>query len=179
MKTINVPSREQVSEASQIQFDILTKRMGKVPNLYAAVGYSANALKGFMDFDESFSHGVFNGKEREAIALVVSEVNNCAYCLAGHTAAAMKRGFTKVETLDIRRGKVNDSKLDAIIQLAKSITENKGEPEEIYLDNFYTVGFNEAGLMELIGLITVRVFTNYAFAATKIPVDFPLAEALI
>jgi hypothetical protein len=47
------------------------------------------------------------------------------------------------------------------------------------LENFYAVGYNEAALMELIGLITVRTFTNYVYAITNIPIDFPLAEPLI
>lgn len=178
MKTIQVPTREQVSAGSQVIFDQFQKRMGKMPNLYATMGYSENALKGFVDFDAAFSHGVFRPKEREAIALIVSEINGCAYCLAGHTLAAIKNGFTPEETLDIRRGKVTDDKLNAIIQLAKSITINKGHADEVALNNFYAAGFDEAGLMELIGLVTVRIFTNYVFAATSIPVDFPAAEPL-
>ncbi|MEZ2338672.1 carboxymuconolactone decarboxylase family protein [Mucilaginibacter sp. RCC_168] len=178
MKTIQVPSRDQVSVGSQVIFDQYQKRMGKVPNLYATMGYSENALKGFVDFEGALNHGVFRPKEREAIALVVSEINGCAYCLAGHTLAAIKNGFTKEETLDLRRGKINDDKLDAILQLAKSITVNKGHADQKALDDFYAAGFNEAALIDLIGLVTVRVFTNYVFAATEIPVDFPLAEPL-
>jgi uncharacterized peroxidase-related enzyme len=178
MKTITVPTREQVSPEAQVLFDALTKRTGKVANLYATMGYSANALKGFLDLDESFSKGVFTAKEREAIALVVSEVNGCAYCLAGHTLLAMKRGFTKEDTLDIRRGKANDQRLNAVIQLAQSITINKGDADEQLVDNFFAAGFDEAGLMELVGLITVRVYTNYVYALTKIPVDFPLADPI-
>jgi len=30
----------------------------------------------------------------------------------------------------------------------------------------------------LIGLVTVRIFTNYVYALTKIPVDFPAAQPL-
>ena len=178
MKTIQVPARDQVSAGSQVIFDQFQKRLGKVPNLYATMGYSENALKGFVDFDAAFSHGAFRPKEREAIALVVSEVNGCAYCLAGHTLAAIKNGFTKEETLDLRRGQVSDPKLNAIIQLAKSIAENKGHADPVVLENFFAAGHDEAALMELIGLVTVRIFTNYVFAATDIPVDYPLAESL-
>ncbi|NHA04233.1 carboxymuconolactone decarboxylase family protein [Mucilaginibacter sp. HC2] len=178
MKTIQVPNRDQVSAGSQVIFDQFQKRLGRVPNLYATMGYSENALKGFVDFDAAFSHGVFRPKEREAIALIVSEINGCAYCLAGHTLAAIKNGFTKEETLDLRRGKSNDDKVNAIVQLAKSITINKGHADEQSLDDFYAAGFDEAALMELIGLVTVRIFTNYVFAATAIPVDFPLAEPI-
>src|ERR1700712_3164556 len=125
MKTISVPIREQVSPESQIMFDMYQKRMGKVPNLYATMGYSSHALQSFMNLEEALNGGAFNPKEREAIALIVSEVNSCEYCLAGHTLAAIKRGFTKEETLDIRRGQVSDARLNAIVQLAKAITETK------------------------------------------------------
>ena len=178
MKTIQVPVKEQVSEESQAIFDQYQKRLGKVPNLYATIGYSGNALKGFVDFEGAFNRGVFSAKEREAIALVVSEINKCEYCLAGHTLAAVKNGFTKEQTLDLRRGKINDPKLDALLQLAASITINKGHADEKALDDFFAAGYNEAAVMELIGLITVRIFTNYVYALTNIPVDFPLAEPL-
>lgn len=178
MKTINVPAREQVSADSQIIFDQMQKRLGKVPNLYATIGYSANALKGFLDFDATLSKGVFSPKEREAIALVVSEINGCAYCLAGHTLAAIKSGFSKEDTLAIRRAHVADPKLQALITLAKSITVNKGHADETSLENFFAAGYDEAAVMELIGLVTVRIFTNYVFALTAIPVDFPAAEPI-
>jgi uncharacterized peroxidase-related enzyme len=178
MKTISVPTRDQVSPESQMLFDVLQKRAGKVPNLYATMGHSPFALKGFMNLEDALNAGVFDPKEREAVALVVSEVNACEYCLAGHTMLAMKRGFTKAETHDIRRGQAKDARLNAIIQLAKAITETKGKPTEEYLVNFYNAGFNEGAVMELIGLVMVRLFTNYAFALTNVPIDFPLAEPL-
>jgi AhpD family alkylhydroperoxidase len=122
--------------------------------------------------------GEFTPKEREAVSLIVSEINACAYCLAGHTVAAIRRGFSKEETLDIRRGKVTDPKLNAIIQLAASMSENKGHADESVLNAFYEAGFNEGALMELVGLVSLRIFTNYAFALTQIPVDFPLADPI-
>ncbi|MES2425333.1 MAG: carboxymuconolactone decarboxylase family protein [Bacteroidota bacterium] len=178
MKKITVPAAEQVSPESQELFGQLHKRMGKVPNLYATIGYSHHALKAFLEFDATLTKGVFNGKEREAIALVVSEVNQCEYCLAGHTLLAIKNGLSMDDTLNIRRGHVADKKLNTIVELAKSIAETKGMPDNGLLENFYEAGYNEGALMELIGLITVRIFTNYVYAMTNVPVDFPAAVAL-
>ncbi|WP_114939067.1 carboxymuconolactone decarboxylase family protein [Mucilaginibacter endophyticus] len=178
MKTINVPTRDQVSAESQVMFDTFTKRVGKVPNLYATMGYSAPALKMFMDMEDDMGKSVFTPKEREAIALIVSEINGCAYCLAGHSMLAIKRGFTKEQTLDIRRGHTDDDKLNAIVGLAKSIVENKGKADETSLNDFYAAGFDEAALMDLIAFITIRVYTNYVFANTEIPVDFPAADPI-
>ena len=178
MKTIPVPVKEQVSADAQVIFDQITKRLGRVPNLYATIGYSAQALKAFLDFEATLNKGSFSAKEREAISLVVSEVNSCNYCLAAHTLAAIKHGFSQEDTLGIRRADVADQRLGAILELAKSIAENKGHVDEGKVDNFLAAGFNEAALMELIGLVTVRVFTNYVYALTNVPVDFPAAAPL-
>jgi uncharacterized peroxidase-related enzyme len=178
MMEINVPTDEQVSPSSLLIFEQIKKRLGKVPNLYSIIGYSEFALKAFTEFEENLQKGAFSAKEREAIALVVSEVNGCDYCLAAHTVAAVKRGFTNEETLDIRKADVNNFKLHSIIRLAKSIAENRGMVSDNLLENFYTAGFNYAALMELIGLVTVRIFTNFVYAVSNIPIDFPLAESL-
>lgn len=178
MKKITVPTIDQVSDETKVLFEAMQKRIGKVPNLYATIGYSSKALKSFLDLDATLSSVSFNGKQREAVALVVSQVNGCAYCLAGHTATALKFGLTKEETIDIRKGFSANTEINAIVQLAKSIAETKGHAEEKYLNQFFDVGFDEKNLMELIGLITVRVFTNYVFAITNIPIDFPEAPPL-
>jgi len=178
MRTIQVPQKEQVSTDSQVLFEQLTKRLGRVPNLYATIGYSANALKGFLDFEATLNKGTFSAKEREAISLVVSEVNGCNYCLAAHTLVAMKNGFSQEDTLAIRRAHVDNPRLQVTIELAKSVAENKGHADQTKLDNFFAAGFTEAAVMDLIGLVTVRVFTNYVYALTDVPVDFPAAEPL-
>ncbi|MEA5141142.1 carboxymuconolactone decarboxylase family protein [Arcicella rigui] len=59
-----------------------------------------------------------------------------------------------------------------------SIANNKGNAGEEALEHFFEVGYDEKALIELIGLITLRTFTNYVFANTKITVDFPAIESI-
>lgn len=178
MKTIKVPTREDVNEDSQVIFEQISKKLGKLPNLYATIGYSSQALKGFLQFDTALSGGVFTLKEREAINLVVSEVNDCSYCLAAHTVTAQSNGYTHDETISIRKGVTEKAKLSAIIKLAKYITENQGQADPGLLQDFFEAGYKEDALIELIGLIVVRIFTNYVYAATGVPIDFPQALSL-
>lgn len=178
MKTITVPTIDQVSADNKVLFEQMKRRYGKVPNLYAVMGYSDQALKAFLDLDTTLSHGLLTGKQREAIALVVSQVNGCEYCLAGHTLAAQKNGLTLDETINIRKGHATDEKINAVVVLAKALAENNGHADEASLQQFYDAGFDEAALMELVGFISVRVFTNYVFATTHVPVDFPPAPVI-
>jgi AhpD family alkylhydroperoxidase len=177
-KPIAVPQKDEVSPDSQLLLNQIQRRMGKVPNLYATIGYSANALKGILGLEESLNKGVFSPKVREAIYLVVSEVNNCNYCLAAHTMLAIDKGFSEEETLAIRKGQAEDAKLEAVIQLAKSIAEKKGNADKILVANFFEAGYNETALIELVGLVSLRSFTNYVYSLTNIPIDFPEAKPL-
>lgn len=179
MKTITVPALTQLEPESQTILNAVQKKLGKVPNLFATIGYSTHALKGILDFEATlYSSTIFTAKEREAVNLIVSQVNLCNYCLAAHTMLAKMRGFSEEETIAIRKGNTPDSRLNAIIQLAQSIAENKGKGEQDRMEAFFNAGFTEAGLMELIGLITVRTYTNYVFSSTAIPIDFPAASPL-
>jgi AhpD family alkylhydroperoxidase len=57
-----------------------------------------------LETEAALSHdSSFTAKEREAINLIVSQVNECDYCLAAHTSLAKMRGFTEEQTIDIRK----------------------------------------------------------------------------
>jgi uncharacterized peroxidase-related enzyme len=179
MKTIQVPTSAQLSDTSKHILEQVEKKLGKVPNLYATIGYSPAALKAMLDTEAGLSHdAIFSAKDREAINLIVSQVNNCEYCLAAHTLLGKMKGYTEAETLAIRKGTVNDAKLQTAVQLAASIANNKGAAEPALLDAFFAAGYDEAALIELTALIALRSFTNYVYANTKITVDFPPAPQL-
>ena len=45
-----VPAYETASPDAKLVFDQLKKASGKVPNLYATIGYSGNALSSYMTY---------------------------------------------------------------------------------------------------------------------------------
>lgn len=178
MKNIQVPTREQVDAKSQEIFDQLESGLGMVPNLYAAIGYSSNALSSFLAFSDSASKGSFNNKEIEAIKLAVSEANNCAYCKAAHTAIAKMNGYSDDETLQIRALNIADAKLNAIANLSFDIAKNAGHVSEENKAAFFAQGYDEKALIDLVAVVIAVTFTNYAFGVTQVPVDFPAAQAV-
>lgn len=176
MKEIAVPTREQVDATSQEVFDNLKGALGMVPNLYAAIGYSSNALTSFLTFSDSASKGAFNNKEIEAIKLAVSEANNCNYCKAAHTAIAKMNGYTDEETVKLRALTIEDEKLNAIASLAFDIAKNAGHVSADNKAAFFAQGHDEKALIDLVAVVIAVTFTNYAFGVTQVPIDFPLAQ---
>jgi AhpD family alkylhydroperoxidase len=176
MKTFNVPTRDQVSPENQIQFDNLDKALGMLPNLYATMAYSENGLPRYLAFQGAKTS--LTNKEKEAVNLVVSEVNGCKYCQSAHTVLGKMNGFSESDTLDLRSGESRNPKLNALIRLAKEITETKGRVSDATLKAFYEAGYNDGNLVDLILQISDKVAMNYLHNLTQVKIDFPLAAEL-
>jgi uncharacterized peroxidase-related enzyme len=178
MKTIQVPTRDQVSPANQAHFDTLKKGLGMVPNLYATLAHSEHALGNYLAFQNGKSS--LSAKAREVINLVVSQVNACQYCLAAHTAIGGMVGFTPGQILEIRRGRASfDARLDALAQLVRSIATERGHADPAQVQAFFDAGWTEGNLVDAIVVIGDKTVTNYLHATTRVPVDFPPAPALL
>jgi AhpD family alkylhydroperoxidase len=177
MKTFTVPTREDVTPANQVLFDNLKKTVGKVPNLYATMALSQNALGTYLTLQSAKTS--LRAKEKEVVNLVVSQVNECEYCLAAHTAIGKLNGFTDEQILEIRAGGASfDNKLNALAALGKSFVENNGKPDPVLVDNFFAAGYTQENLVDTIVLIGDKIITNYLHGVTKVLVDFPAAPAL-
>lgn len=177
MTSINVPTREQVSSANQAHFDQLRKGLGMVPNLYATLAHSENALGSYLALQNAKNS--LSSKAREVVNLVVSQINSCEYCLAAHTTIGGMVGFTPEQILEIRRGGASwDAKLDAMARLVGSITKDRGHVDQNRVKAFFDAGWTKENLVDAIVLIGDKTVTNYLHGATKVPVDFPMAPKL-
>ncbi|MDC8005431.1 carboxymuconolactone decarboxylase family protein [Aureisphaera galaxeae] len=177
MSTFNVPTRDQVSENNQAIFDNLQSKLGFVPNLYATYAHSDTALENYLNFAGAKTS--LNAKEREVVNLVVSEVNDCLYCLSAHTAIGKMNGFTDEQILELRTGQASfDTKLDALAKLAQNITENRGRADQNVVDNFLNAGYSKGGLIDTIVQVGEKTISNYIHSTTQIPIDFPVAQPL-
>ena len=178
MKTFKAPTREEVSTESQQIFDNLKAQVGMVPNLYATIGYSSNALGSYLAFQGAQAKGAFSTKEREAVFLAVSEVNGCQYCLAAHTALGKMNGFSEEETIALRAGTIEDKKLNVIVRLAAEITKSHGRPSQELLGEFFELGYDEGALIDLVALVADKTLANYVHNITQIDIDFPKVQPL-
>ncbi|MEO6546608.1 MAG: carboxymuconolactone decarboxylase family protein [Ferruginibacter sp.] len=177
MSTVfNVPTREQVAPANQEIFDNLKKALGFVPNLYATIAYSGNGLSRYMAYQNAKTS--LTNKEKEAVNLIVSQVNGCIYCQSAHLVLGKMNGFSDEQLSDIRKAKSGDEKLNALVQLAADITKNRGNANNETVDQFFAQGYTKENLVDLILQISDKTAMNYLHNLTQVPVDFPLAAAI-
>ena len=177
MSNFTVPTREEVSANNQAIFDQLQKSLGFVPNLYAYYAKSETALPDYLALQNRKS--TLRAKEREIINLVVSQINNCHYCLSAHTVLGKMQGFSEAQILEIRGGSASfDAKFDALIKFTSSTVLNRGKADEGAKKAFFEAGYTEANLIDTVIIIGDKTISNYIHNLTDFAIDFPLAPEL-
>ncbi len=177
MSTFQVPTRDQVSETNQGIFDQMEKQLGFMPNLYAAYAYSDTALKDYLAFQNRKSS--LRAKEREVVNLVVSQVNECNYCLSAHTQLGKMNGFTDEQILEIRQGKASfDPKIDALAKFVRNAVINRSKPDREVVQALLDAGYTKENVVDIIIVIGDKMVSNFIHGTTQVPIDFPEAAPL-
>ena len=84
-----MPSRESVSDETGTYWDKCLEKLGLVPNVIRAYSFDDEKLGAFTRMYNTLMLGEsgLSKLEREMIAVVVSSVNRCYYCLTAHGSA--------------------------------------------------------------------------------------------
>jgi uncharacterized peroxidase-related enzyme len=167
-----VPAEQNISEKNKRIFADIKSLFGTVPNIFAAFASSENGLENY--FSYLTQKNSLSDRERETVNLVVSQVNQCQYCLSFHSAIAGRLGFTKDEILDIRANDIGfDRKLRAVAALAHNIALTKGRIVGQILEDFYEAGYDQGHLVDVV-LAVGHIWTlNLLYAITNVPIDWP------
>lgn len=177
MRQFSVPTKSEVNQENQATFAELEKGLGFVPNLYAYYAKHETALNDYLQFQGR--KNTLSKKEQEVINLVVSQYNNCTYCLAAHTVLGGLNGFTENQIIEIRKGSAGfDSKLNSLITFVSHVLENRGKLSEESKESFFDAGYSEANLIDVVININTKAISNYIHNITDFAIDFPIAPSL-
>ncbi|OQP45274.1 hypothetical protein A4H97_32670 [Niastella yeongjuensis] len=167
-----VPTEQNISDKDKKIFGEVKGLYGKVPNIFAAFASSENGLENYFNYLTQKSS--LSDREREAVNLIVSQVNQCQYCLSFHTAIANRLGFKEEEILNIRANDISfDRKLKTLVALAHNIAMTRGRIAGAILEDFYEAGYDQGHLVDVV-LAVGNIWTlNLLYAMTNVPIDWP------
>jgi len=178
MSRLNVVTPAKATGQTKALYDAIEGAIGMVPNIYQGLGNSPFALEGALHTDGLLKKGQLSGAEIEAIKLTVSQAYGCDYCLAAHTMLGKKAGLTEANTLDIRRGDVQQPKIGALVKFVNAAIHPEARISDAQLGAVRAAGYNDAQIAEIIQAIAQTVFTNLFNRVHRTAVDFPAAPAL-
>ena len=181
MKRYNMNSSEKVTalnltmvdplpEATKKYFDICQEKLGMVPNVLKAYAFDINKLDAFTSIynELMLSESGLSKLEREMIAVTVSSINKCFYCLVAHGAAVRELSKNpilgemivmnyKMAPLEIRQRKM--------LEFTEKITKNSSDINEEDRQKLRDVGFNDRDIWDIANVAGFFNMTNRVASA--------------
>jgi len=163
---------QATGQAKQL-FDTLNEKYGMVPNLARTLANSPSALQGYLAFGEALEGSELSATLREQVALTVSEANGCGYCVAAHCAIGKSVGLSDSELTDARQSSSPDSKIDAALDFARKLVEERGWVNDEDLDRVRRAGYDDGAITDIVAIVAWKTFANYFNHVAGTDVDFP------
>jgi uncharacterized peroxidase-related enzyme len=178
MPRIEAANPETATGKAKALLEGIQLKMGMTPNILRAMANSPAALEAYLGFSGALRKGVLSPKLREQIALVVSEANECNYCLAAHTALGQMVGLSEEEAQDSRQAFSPDSKVAAALWFARQLVDKRGRVSDEDIARLRSAGYGDAEIAEIVAHVGLIAFTNYFNHVAETVVDFPLVPKL-
>ncbi|CAD6551985.1 carboxymuconolactone decarboxylase family protein [Paraburkholderia metrosideri] len=176
MTRIAIPAVDQTPDASRPVLDTVTRQLKMTPNLFRIMALSPAALNGWAGLQGPLSK-TFDAKIRDGIALAVSQVNACHYCLSAHTYVAST--MANISDDEIRRNRLGHSehpRTEAAVAFAKKLMQTRGKVSDDDFRKVREAGFSEANIVDIIALSAQFTMTNLINNAFDTEIDFPVVH---
>lgn len=177
MSRIAIP--QEIPAGSRAVVDAVSRQLKLTPNLFRIMAQSPQALNGWAALQGALAK-TLDVKTRDGIALAVSQVNGCQYCLSAHSYVAGQ--FAGLSDDEIRRNRLGESEspqVAAAVAFARKLMETRGKVATDDLDAVRVAGYSDANIVEIIALSAQFMLTNFVNNVFDTEIDFPVVEVEI
>lgn len=168
---LDLPMVDPLPEATRKYFDICQDKLGMVPNVLKAYAFDIDKLNAFtaMYNDLMLGDSGLSKLEREMIAVVVSSINKCFYCLVAHGAAVRQlSGDPMLGEMMVMNWRVADldPRQRAMLEFAEKLTRASATIEEADRQALRDVGFSDRDIWDIASVAGFFNMTNRVASAT-------------
>lgn len=168
---LDLPMVDPLPEATQKYFDICQDKLGMVPNVLQAYAFDIDKLNAFTALynDVMFGDSGLSKLEREMIAVAVSSINKCYYCLTAHGAAVRQlSGDPQLGEMLVMNWRVAplDARQKAMLAFAEQVTMASATVGEKDRDALRQVGFSDRDIWDIAAVTGFYNMSNRIASAT-------------
>ncbi len=180
---LDLPMVDPLPEATQKYFDICQDKLGMVPNVLQAYAFDIDKLNAFTALynDMMLADSGLTKLEREMIAVTVSSINKCYYCLTAHGAAVRQLSgdpqLGEMLVMNWRAARL-DARQTAMLEFAELVTVSSAKVTEADRDALRQVGFSDRDIWDIAAVTGFYNMSNRMASATDMrPNDAYHAQA--
>ena len=168
---LDLPMVTPLPAPTQTYFDICQEKLGFVPNVLRAYAFDIDKLNAFAGLynDLMLAHSGLSKLEREMIAVVVSSVNKCFYCLTAHGQAVRELSGDPILgehlVMNYRTADLTPRQR-AMLDFAVNMTEASHKIEEPDRAALRDVGFTDRDIWDIAAVAAFFNMTNRLASAT-------------
>ncbi|UTS81720.1 peroxidase-related enzyme [Phaeobacter piscinae] len=168
---LDLPMVDPLPPETQKYFDICREKLGMVPNVLRANAFDIDKLNAFtgMYNDLMLADSGLSKLEREMIAVVVSAINSCFYCLTAHGAAVRQlSGDPKLGEMLVMNYRVAplEPRQRAMLDFAVKVTKASAEIEETDRQILRDHGFSDRDIWDIANVTGFFNMSNRVASAT-------------
>lgn len=168
---LDLPPVDPFPEATARYFEICEEKLGLVPNVLRAHAFDIEKLDAFAGLYNTLmlAPSGLSKLEREMIAVVVSSINKCFYCLTAHGAAVRAlSGDPKLGEMLVMNWRVADLDLRqrAMLAFAEKVTKTSAEVAEFDREALREAGFSDRDIWDIVNVAAFFNMTNRVASAT-------------
>jgi uncharacterized peroxidase-related enzyme len=164
--------------ATKSAFDEAKAQFGGVINLFRVAGNAPNLLAGILAMNKALGSDItISGKQVEQVAMLVSALNRCDYCVNVHMQVGKGQGLSEAEMLDAMAGRASDPADQALLDYTNEVVRNRGLVSAATMARVREAGFSDRALLEVIGVVGVYTTLQYVRHVGHPQQDFPIVSA--
>jgi len=169
---LDLPMVDPLPEATQKYFDVCQEKLGMIPNVLQTYAFDIDKLNSFTAMYNDLMLGASNLSklEREMIAVVVSSVNKCYYCLTAHGAAVRQLSGNPIlgEQMVMNwRVADLDARQIAMLEFSENLTVASAKTTEADRQALRDVGFTDRDIFDIASVAAFFNMTNRVASATN------------
>jgi len=172
MTKLKVHNIETAPEGSKALLETSQKAYGMIPGLHGVLAGSPGILEAYQTIHELFVNSSFNEEELTVVWQTINVEHACHYCVPAHTGIAKMMKVDDAITEALRNETpLENAKLEALRTMTLTIVRNRGHVSQAELEAFYTAGYGEKQVLEIILGLSQKVISNYTNHIANTPVD--------
>ncbi|MGY3438311.1 MULTISPECIES: peroxidase-related enzyme [unclassified Marinovum] len=167
---LDLPMADPLPDETQKYFDVCQDKLGMIPNVLQAYAFDIEKLNAFtgMYNELMLADSGLSKLEREMIAVVVSSVNKCFYCLTAHGAAVRQLSgdpaLGEMMVMNWRAADL-DARQTAMLGFAEKVTKASAEVTEADRQALRDAGFSDRDIFDITSVAAFFNMTNRVSSA--------------
>jgi len=177
MTTLTIQTIESAPVESKPALEKSLKTNGMLPNLHGILASSPQLLDAYQTLHQLFMKTSFDAEELTVVWQGINVEHDCRYCVPAHTGIAHSMKVDPAITEALRNQQpLPTVKLQALLDMTLTIVRNRGNVSQEDLDNFYSAGYGQQQVLEIILGLSQKVISNYTNHIANTPVDKPFEK---